>query len=172
MKQYWSEGELVEFWTLTDAERQLSDQRTPRGRLGFAVLLKYFQFEGRFPSYHKEAPLPAVGYVAEQLAVPAIAWFDYPLKGRSGSRDRERLRTFLRFRQATSDDADNIQRWLSQEVVPQDQNPRQVKAAVLDWCREHGIEPPTSDRIDRLIGAAVSADSQTRPIKDMLNLAT
>lgn len=54
MKQYWSEGELVEFWTLTDVERQLSDQRTPRGRLGLAVLLKFFQFEDRFPYYHKE----------------------------------------------------------------------------------------------------------------------
>ncbi len=32
MKQYWSEGELVEFWTLTGVERQLSDQRTQRGR--------------------------------------------------------------------------------------------------------------------------------------------
>jgi hypothetical protein len=28
MKQYWSEGELVECWTLTGVERQLSDQRT------------------------------------------------------------------------------------------------------------------------------------------------
>ena len=40
MQQYWSEGELVEFWTLTDVERELTDQRTPRGRLGLAVLLK------------------------------------------------------------------------------------------------------------------------------------
>ncbi len=132
MKQYWSEHELVEFWTLTDVERQLSDQRTQRGRLGLAVLLKFFQLESRFPSYHKEAPLPAVDYVAEQLDVPAMAWLDYPLKGRSGSRDREQLRTFLGFRQATSDDAEHIQRWLSQEVVPQDQDPHHVKAAVLD----------------------------------------
>jgi len=69
MKQYWSEGELVECWTLTGVERQLSDQRTQRGRLGLAVLLKFFQFEGRFPDYHKEVPLPAVDYVAEQLDV-------------------------------------------------------------------------------------------------------
>src|SRR5215510_8831145 len=126
MKQYWSEGELVEFWTLTDIERQFSDQRTPRGRLGLAVLLKFFQFEGRFPAYHKEVPLPAVDYVAGQLDVPAITWFDDPLKGRSGSRDREQLRTYLGFRQATSDDAEHIQRWLSQEVVPQDQDPRHL----------------------------------------------
>ena len=76
MKQYWSEGELVEFWTLTGVERQLSDQRTQRGRLGLAVLLKFFQFEGRFPDYHKEVPLPAVDYVAGQLDVPAITWLD------------------------------------------------------------------------------------------------
>src|SRR4029450_389850 len=97
MKQYWSEGELVEFWTLTDVERQLSDQRTPRGRLGLAVLLKFFQCEGRFPSSHKEVPLPAVDYVAGQLDVPAATWFDNPLKGRSGSREREHLRTDLVF---------------------------------------------------------------------------
>jgi hypothetical protein len=57
MKQYWSEGELVECWTLTGVERQLSDQRTQRGRLGLAVLLKFFQFEGRFPDYHKEVDI-------------------------------------------------------------------------------------------------------------------
>jgi TnpA family transposase len=157
MKQYWREGELVECWTLSSVERQLLDQRTQRGRLGLAVLLKFFQCEGRFPHSHKEVPLPAVDYVAEQLAVPAMTWCDYPLKGRSGSRDREQLRTFLGFRQATSDDAEHIQQWLRQEVLPQDQDPRHVKSAVFDWCRTHGIEPPTSDRIDRVIGTAVHA---------------
>lgn len=155
MKQHWSEQELIEFWTLADAERQLLGQRTPRGRFGLAILLKFFQLEGRFPYYHKEVPLAAVDYVAEQLDVSAAAWFDYPLKGRSGSRDREHLRTFLGFRQATTADAERIRQWLSREVVPQDQDPRHLKAAVLDWCREHGIEPPTSERIDRVIGAAV-----------------
>ena len=46
--------------------------------------------EGRLPHYHKAAPLPAVESLVEQLETPASAWFDYPLKGRSGSRDRKR----------------------------------------------------------------------------------
>ena len=99
--------------------------------------------------------MPAVDYVAEQLEVLPAAWFDYPLKGRSGSRDREQLRAFVGFRQATIDDMEPIQNWLSQEVVPQDQDPRHLRSAVLDWCREHRIEPPSSDRIDRVISAAV-----------------
>ena len=86
-------------WTLSDDEKQLSDQRTQQGQLGLALLLKFFQVEGRFPHYHKEVPMPAVGYVAEQLeALPAV-WFDYPLKGCSGSHDREQLHAFLGFRQ-------------------------------------------------------------------------
>ena len=125
------------------------------GQLGLAVLLKFFQVEGRFPHYHKEVPLPAVDHVAQQLEVPASAWFDYPLKGRSGSRDREQLRAFLGFRQAANDDMEPVQRWLSQEVVPQDQDPRHLRSAVLDWYREHFVESPSSDRIDRIISAAL-----------------
>ena len=155
MKQCWSTRELAESWTLSDDEKQLSDQRTQQGRLGLAVLLKFFQVKGRFPHYHKEVPMPAVGYVAEQLEVLPAVWFDYPLKGRSGSRDREQLRAFLGFRQAVVDDMEPIRRWLSREVVPEDQDPRHLRSAVLDWCREHRIEPPSSDRIDRVVGAAV-----------------
>ena len=155
MKQCWSSSELAEFWSLSGDEKQLSDQRTQQGQLGLAVLLKFFQVEGRFPHYHKEVPLPAVDYVAQQLEVPASAWFDYPLKGRSGSRDREQLRAFLGFRQAANDDMEPVQRWLSQEVVPQDQDPRHLRSAVLDWYREHFVESPSSDRIDRIISAAL-----------------
>ena len=46
------------------------------------------------PHDPKEVPLPAVEYLAEQLEVPALAWFDSPLTGRSGRRDHEQLRTF------------------------------------------------------------------------------
>ncbi len=53
MKQNWTEQELVEFWTLTDSEKQLLEQRTESGRLGYAVLIKFFRIEGRFPLYNK-----------------------------------------------------------------------------------------------------------------------
>lgn len=111
----------------------------------------------RFPLYHKEAPLLAVDFIADQLTIPTSTWFDYPLKGRSGMRDREQLRTFLGFRPATVADSTQIQAWLEQEVLPSDQEPNHLKAAVLDWCREHKIEPPTPERIDRVINAAVRA---------------
>ncbi len=102
MKQRWTEQELVAHWVLTEAEKPLLKQRTERSRLGLAVMLKFFQLEGRFPRYHKEVPLLALDFVAEQLAIPVAAWFAYPLTGRSGKRDREQLRDFLGFRPATT----------------------------------------------------------------------
>ena len=42
MKQCWSGSDLAEFWTLSSDEKQLSEQRTQQGRLGLAVLLKFF----------------------------------------------------------------------------------------------------------------------------------
>lgn len=43
MKRCWNEQELVEHWTLCDAEEGLLANRTDRGRIGVAVLLKFFQ---------------------------------------------------------------------------------------------------------------------------------
>ncbi|MFI6274535.1 DUF4158 domain-containing protein [Streptomyces sp. NPDC050988] len=46
-------------------------------RLGFALLLKFFEAEARFSESAKEMPDAAVEYVAQQVNVPAEAWADY-----------------------------------------------------------------------------------------------
>jgi hypothetical protein len=155
MKQNWDERELLESWTLTDSEKTLLEQRAKRNRLGFAILLKFFQIEGRFSTFYKEVPTAAIAFVADQIAVSADLWSDYPLKSRTGKRDRQELRAYLGFRPATAEDSQHIKQWLLNEVVPHDQELRHLKAAILDWCRDHHIEPPTNERIDRLVGAVI-----------------
>jgi hypothetical protein len=155
MKQNWSESELEELWSPADLERTLIDQRTEHGRLGFAILLKFFQLEGRFPVYHKEVPRVAVEFLAETLGLPVSAWDAFSFEARSAERTRARIRDFLGFRSATVADGEKLQDRLKQEIVPHDQEPSYLRAAVLDWCQEQRIEPPTDDRIDRLIGASV-----------------
>ncbi|MEU5344341.1 DUF4158 domain-containing protein [Streptomyces sp. NPDC020766] len=49
-------------------------------RLGFALLLKSFEVEARFPESAKEMPA-AVEYVAQQVKFPAGAWADYDWQG-------------------------------------------------------------------------------------------
>ncbi len=49
MKRNWTDDELIEHFILVPMERQLIGNKTGASRLGFAVLLKYFQHEARFP---------------------------------------------------------------------------------------------------------------------------
>ena len=53
MKQHWGTDELVEHWTLLPRETELLTNKTGATRLGFAVLLKFFQLEAYFPNMHR-----------------------------------------------------------------------------------------------------------------------
>ena len=45
--------------------------KTGPTRLGFAVLLKFFQYAARFPLSMQEVAATAVAYIARQVGVPA-----------------------------------------------------------------------------------------------------
>jgi hypothetical protein len=49
VKRRWAPDELVEHWTLAPDELRLLANKTGSTRLGFALLLKFFRYEGRFP---------------------------------------------------------------------------------------------------------------------------
>jgi hypothetical protein len=135
---------------------------------------KFFQFSGRFPRYHRDVPAPVLDFLAKQLGIEPAVWFDYDLKGRSSKRDREQVRTFLGFRPITLDDEEPLHRWLEHEVVPKDTDERHLRAALLDWCRAHRLEPPTDSSADRIIASAVHAfeDRLFAQIHDQLSATT
>lgn len=71
MRQRWEDEELVEHWTLGADELRLIANKTGATRLGFAVLLRFFALEGRFPDSPAEVPAQAVEHLARQVGVPA-----------------------------------------------------------------------------------------------------
>jgi hypothetical protein len=64
-------------------ELALLGNKTGATRLGFAVLLKFFQKEARFPAYKNEVPGAVIAYLATQARVPAKAYLQYDWQGRS-----------------------------------------------------------------------------------------
>ena len=67
VKWHWSEDELETRWSLSVVELALLPSRTDSGRLGFAILLKFFQFQGFFPSHQKSIPHEIVVYIAQAI---------------------------------------------------------------------------------------------------------
>jgi hypothetical protein len=61
----------VEHFTLLPDESTLLDNKSGANRLGFALLLKFFQMEARFPSSRQEVPTQVVSYIARQLDLSA-----------------------------------------------------------------------------------------------------
>ena len=69
MKWQWQADELHAHWHLATEEFGLLYKKTPHGRLGFVVFLKYFQNEGYFPEHSRQIPAAVLGYLAHQIGV-------------------------------------------------------------------------------------------------------
>src|SRR5271156_2596667 len=63
MRREWELEELIACWTLDEEEFALLANKSGATRLGFAVLLKYFEQEARFPR-REDVPRAAVDFVA------------------------------------------------------------------------------------------------------------
>jgi uncharacterized protein DUF4158 len=74
MKQDWHPDELAQHWTLAPEERELLGNKTGAARLSFAVLLKAFQFDGRFPDRREDVAGSVVVHLASQTSVPSQAY--------------------------------------------------------------------------------------------------
>ena len=53
MQAEWEPDELIDTWTLTGGDWDLMANKAGVTRLGFAVMLKFHEIEGRFPAYAK-----------------------------------------------------------------------------------------------------------------------
>jgi hypothetical protein len=109
---------LAEHWILLPGERDLLANKSGATRLGFAVLLKFFQCEARFSQSRQEVPLAVVAFVARQVGVLAACYAEYDWNGRAIKSHRAQIRSFLGFREATVRDAEALAAWLSEHVLP------------------------------------------------------
>jgi hypothetical protein len=147
----WSPEELVESWTLLGDDRKRVGNKSGATRLGFAVLLKFFELEARFPRHPGEVPDSAVAYIAEQVDVAAARFSAYWEAVRAVTRHRAEIRGVFGFREATRADEETLTGWLAEEVSPVELAPDELVDALLVRCRASRIEPP--GRIERIVGS-------------------
>ena len=155
MKQDWTHDELIEHWTLAPTELVLLMNKSGAGRIGFAALLKFFQVEGRFPGSRSNVPETAVEYLLRQTRVASSCWADYDWQGRTIKYHRAEIRVLFGFREATAEDSEAVMRWLHDHMFARERHPERLREAALQRFRELRLEPPTTERLDRLLGSAL-----------------
>ena len=160
MKRQWDIEELIEHFTLVQEDLDTLANKSGPTRLGFALLLKCFQYEGRFPHGKHEIPKDVVNYVAHQLKLDATVYAQYDWEGRTIKSHRAYIREHLKFREATGLDTEEMKQWLIAEHLASDQHPEHLKVLVTKRFRECKIEPPTNERMERLIRSACATYEQ------------
>lgn len=154
MKRKWENHELVEHWIIDADDRLLIHQKRGVNRLGFALLLKFFQLTGRFPEKPSEIPRVVRAFVSEQLKVDEENYQQYDWQGRAIKRHRVEIRQLYGFHRMSRGEFAPLRQWLIDEILPQAVDERRIKQFLYAELRARKIEPPTSARLQRLLNSA------------------
>src|SRR5450755_3250058 len=147
--------DVVDHFALIGDELDLLHTKSGSTRLGFAALLKFLLWRGRFPRAAHELPGDAVVHLARQVRAPAgdLASFDFA--GRSAQRFRGEIRAYTGFRECSVADAEALAGWLAEHVASGERRPERVREELILRCREELIEPPTPDRVSEIARSAL-----------------
>ncbi|MEI8055607.1 MAG: Tn3 family transposase [bacterium] len=160
MRQSWTKEELVEHWSLLPDERRLLHDKMGKHQLVFAIMLKFFQYAGRFPEDLAEFPKAVVNYLVANLSLSAKSIDGYSLDGRVARDHRLIIRNFLNFRTADYNDAEQIEKWLIDNILSQENSFPAIENKVYEHYRELKIVPPSKSQIKQCIDKAISAFEQ------------
>jgi hypothetical protein len=127
LKRQWDATELVEHFTLMPEEMALLENKSEENRLGFAVLLKFFQLEARFPRAKHEVPKLVVSYIASLLGLSSRLYKQYEWVGRTFERHRAEIRDYLSFREFTVKDSEKLTAWLCDKVLTYERQPSSAR---------------------------------------------
>ena len=152
--------EVLDRWTLTPADRELVMAKSRANRLDFAVLLLFYRAHGRFPGGPAEIEPQAVDRVARQLGMEAAPDGSPARATRTGKRHRAEIRTLFGYREATVADAEALEDWLRDQASVVGAVADHLVARLEARCRELAIEPPSADRVERIVRAAIHAHDE------------
>ena len=160
MKQDWITDEIIEHFTILGEEQELIKANATHNKLGKALLLKFFQYEARFPEDQSEIPQQAIEYVAQQLELTPDVFEKYKWDGRSIKDHRRAIREFYDFHPATMADQEDLRHWLRDEILPDEHRPLYLEEMVYARLRKQHIEPPSQKQVKRLITSAIHLNEQ------------
>src|SRR5712692_6461466 len=156
MKRQWTNEELIADFTISAKELDLiGDSKTDHNLLGAACLLKYFQYEGGFPAQKQDIPPIVIVHLAQQLGVAPEKIIPYDWEGRTIKAHRAAIRAFLGVHEATLADEEALVEWLASEVLAEQRQEEALSASFYARCKEQLIDPPTADRVHRLVHTAI-----------------
>ena len=152
--------DVADCWALTPADHVLVMAKSGANRVDFALLLLFYRAHGRFPNEPEEIEPGAVGKVVQQLGMAGVSHDGLNTAARTWKRYRAEIRAMFGYREATVADAEMLSEWLRDQAAVAGGVPEHLDALLNARCRELLIEPPSTDRADRIVRAATYAHDE------------
>ncbi|WP_367364121.1 Tn3 family transposase [Candidatus Tisiphia endosymbiont of Nedyus quadrimaculatus] len=142
-------------FTLDSEEIALAQgKNTQENKLAFAVMLKFFQLEKRYPREIDVIPQPMFNSLAIQLDCLDVSLDNYNWDSRSSKRFRQAIRLLLGYRKASVNDSKKLIAWLIEDILPQVPTLPQITEQAYQFCTKHQFEPFKPAQLDRYIASA------------------
>ena len=152
------QGQFSEFQELLSPEEEVLIHRYKgERRFRCAVLLKFFQTEGRFPNSFDEIPQNFLANLSKSLRIEVSNIFSYDTQSGTSIRRRADIREFLGFRRPKAEDYNLLQNWLCNEIIQEPNDDRDLLAHVKKWFWDHRIESPAHGKQDRIVNTALAS---------------
>ena len=161
LKRNWAPEELIENFTFLPEELRMIRNKFGDTRLGFAVMFKFFQYAHRFPINMHEIPRLITQYISKQVDADALLIDAYDLESRSCRNHKTQIREYFGFKQHTNEDAEFMTIWLSENIHADILDRDYLEEKVLNRYFDLKIEPPSNDRIDRIVASSINEFEQT-----------
>lgn len=140
---------------LSDEELTLAKSKnSDMNKLGFAILLKYFKLENRYPKHIKYIDPLMLNTIANQLNISVVIINTFDWEGRSTKRFRQEIRQLLGYRKATLTDISDLKIWLTENVFHNAVKRSQRVEYAYTYFRENKIEPFTSKELEKHVHSA------------------
>lgn len=134
----------------------VQSNNTEKNRLAFAIMLKFFQAKGRYPTKKDPVEPMILHSLANQLKVSPLLFEPIHLENRTAERFRQKIRVFLGYKKATLLDAEKLISWLMEQAESGPYTSPQYREKVYLFLKEQKTEPFSPKKIDRYIRAATS----------------
>jgi len=148
---------LIEQYTLSPNELQLIYKKSSNNRLGFAILFKYFQNEGRFPENKKNISDKILEYISKQLKIESSEFAKYDWSKRNITYHRKQIREHFGFRETSISDLENIKKWLMKNFLKNTLKEEYLKTIVCNRFKDLKVELPAEGQIERCVKSAVKS---------------
>lgn len=156
LKRTFNYNELIDKFSFSIQELQLLKNKSGATRLGFSVMLKFYQNELRFPHFKSEVPESIIEFIAKQVNVNPVSYNEYDWNSRSINHHRTQIRKFFNYREISLKDYDDLKCWLYEYLLPYEKSFENIIKKTHQRLKDLRIELPAQKHLERVVSSAIS----------------